>query len=294
MVTCKEAKQLRSGINVQGRIVKKEEIRNANTKYGETKVCDAYLVDDSGLIQLTLWGEDTEKVKVGDKVSIENGYTTTFRNEVQLNVPKKKGKLEILDKSVPPLDESPPSDKPPKKGYDEEAKADVESPFASNFPNATKMEKGNYQALVKMIKDKMHVNMAIDKTDNKNTKILPDKKAVENAKSDLRGMDLRGMDLTNAKLSDAKLAGADLRRADLRRADLRRADLYNAVLCGAKLTNADLDYADLSYADLSDVNLLRVDLAKAKRMGTVGLDMKKTGSIWKGHSKIGKSGSRGW
>jgi hypothetical protein len=273
--------------------VKKEEIRNANTKYGETKVCDAYLVDDSGLIQLTLWGEDTEKVKVGDKVSIENGYTTTFRNEVQLNVPKKKGKLEILDKPILPLDESPSSDKPPSKGNDEASKPkeDVESPFASNFPNATKMEKGNYQDL---FKDKMHVIMAIDKTYNKNAKILPDKKAVENAKSDLRGMDLRGMDLTNAKLSDAKLAGADLRRADLRRADLRRADLYNAVLCGAKLTNADLDYADLSYADLSDVNLLRVDLAKAKRMGTVGLDMKKTGSIWKGHSKIGKSGSRGW
>ena len=96
MVTCKEAKQLRSGINVQGRIMKKEEIRNVNTKYGETKVCDAYLVDDSGLIQLTLWGEDTEKVKVGDKVSIENAYTTTFRNEVQLNVPKKNGKLEVV------------------------------------------------------------------------------------------------------------------------------------------------------------------------------------------------------
>ena len=157
------------------------------------------------------------------------------------------------------------------------------------------MEKGIYQDL---FKDKMHVFMAIDEAYNKiskkKQKILPDKKAVENAKSDLRGMDLRGMDLTNAKLSDAKLAGADLRRADLRRADLRRADLYDAVLCGAKLANADLDYADLSHADLSDVNLLRVDLAKAKRVGTVGLDMKKTGSIWKGHSKIGKSGSRGW
>ena len=65
MVTCEEAKQLKSGINVQGKIVKKDEIRNVNTKFGETKVCDAYLEDDSGRIQLTLWDKDTEKVNNG-------------------------------------------------------------------------------------------------------------------------------------------------------------------------------------------------------------------------------------
>ena len=96
MVTCEEALHMKFGINVQGKIVKTAEIRNVNTKFGETKVCDAYLADDSGSIQLTLWGEDAENVKDGDKVSIENGYTTTFRNEVQLNVPKKNGKLEVV------------------------------------------------------------------------------------------------------------------------------------------------------------------------------------------------------
>ena len=95
MVTCKEAKQLRSGINVQGRIAQKDEIRNVNTKFGETKVCDAYLADESGSIKLTLWADDTEKVKDGDTVSIEGGYTTTFRNEIQLNKGRKDGKLEV-------------------------------------------------------------------------------------------------------------------------------------------------------------------------------------------------------
>ena len=96
MVTCEEAKQLGSGINVKGRIVDKGEVRTANTKFGETKVCDAYLADESGSIKLTLWADDTEKVKDGDTVSIEGGYTTTFRNEIQLNKGRKDGKLEVI------------------------------------------------------------------------------------------------------------------------------------------------------------------------------------------------------
>ena len=96
MTTCEEAKQMRSGINVQGKIERKGEIRTVTTKFGETKVCDAYLADDSGTIKLTLWADDTEKVKDGDMVSIEGGYTTTFRNEIQLNKGRKDGKLEVI------------------------------------------------------------------------------------------------------------------------------------------------------------------------------------------------------
>ena len=95
MTTCEEAKQMRTGINVQGKIVDKGEVRTVNTKFGETKVCDAYLEDDSGRIKLTLWADDTEKVNNGDTVSLEGGYTTTFRNEIQLNKGRKDGKLEV-------------------------------------------------------------------------------------------------------------------------------------------------------------------------------------------------------
>ena len=89
-----DAKNQRSDINVEGTIEDKGEPRTVNTKYGETQVCDAYLSDETGRIKLSLWGEDIEKVNNGDKVSIQGGYTTTFRNEVQLNVPKKNGKMD--------------------------------------------------------------------------------------------------------------------------------------------------------------------------------------------------------
>ena len=96
MTTCEEAKQMKSGINVQGKIRDKSEVREVTTKFGQTKVCDAYLEDESGRIKLTLWADDTEKVKNGDEVKLEGGYTTTFREVVQLNKGRKDGKLEVL------------------------------------------------------------------------------------------------------------------------------------------------------------------------------------------------------
>ena len=96
MTTVAEAKDMKSGINVQGKIRDKGEVREVTTKFGLTKVCDAFLEDESGSIKLTLWAEDTEKVKNGDEVKLEGGYTTTFREVVQLNKGRKDGKLEVL------------------------------------------------------------------------------------------------------------------------------------------------------------------------------------------------------
>jgi len=50
MTTCEEAKQMRSGINIQAKIVDKGEVRTVTTKFGETKVCDSWLEDESGRI----------------------------------------------------------------------------------------------------------------------------------------------------------------------------------------------------------------------------------------------------
>ena len=91
-----EMKKQRSDISGEVKIEEKGEARTVTTKYGETQVCDSYLVDETGRIKLTLWGEDVGKVKNGDTVSVQGAYTTTFRNEVQLNVPKKNGKLEVV------------------------------------------------------------------------------------------------------------------------------------------------------------------------------------------------------
>ena len=47
MTTISEALNMRSGINVQGKVERKEEVRTVNTKAGGTvDVANAFLVDD--------------------------------------------------------------------------------------------------------------------------------------------------------------------------------------------------------------------------------------------------------
>ena len=79
-----------------GKLKSKNEPRTVNTKYGETQVCDAMLEDDSGEIKLTLWGDDIPKVNVGDTISITDGYTNTFKDEVSINK-SRSGKLEVIN-----------------------------------------------------------------------------------------------------------------------------------------------------------------------------------------------------
>ncbi len=69
--------------------------REVSLKTGErATVADITVEDDSGTATLTLWNELATKVKVGDKLKIENGYVSTFRGEMRLNVGK-YGKLSI-------------------------------------------------------------------------------------------------------------------------------------------------------------------------------------------------------
>ena len=43
MVTAEEAKNMRSGVNIEGKVERKEESRTVNTKSGGTiEVCNAY------------------------------------------------------------------------------------------------------------------------------------------------------------------------------------------------------------------------------------------------------------
>ena len=95
MTTIDEAKNMRSGINVEGTVERKEEIRTVNTKAGSTvDVANAMLVDNGMEIKITLWAEDANNIQNGDKIKIENGYTNEFKGEVQLG----KGKFGKLEK----------------------------------------------------------------------------------------------------------------------------------------------------------------------------------------------------
>ncbi|PSN90030.1 hypothetical protein B9Q03_03380 [Candidatus Marsarchaeota G2 archaeon OSP_D] len=76
-------------VNVEGVIVRISEPRTVTLRSGQqSRVADAVLQDDTGQIDLSLWDSQIESFSEGDRVRIENGYTTEFRGRTQLNVGK--------------------------------------------------------------------------------------------------------------------------------------------------------------------------------------------------------------
>lgn len=74
-------------------MISKENLREV--KNGQLKVCNAKIKDDSGEITLTLWNEEIEKVNIGNKIKIINGYVNEWQGILQLTVGR-FGKLEII------------------------------------------------------------------------------------------------------------------------------------------------------------------------------------------------------
>ena len=93
-------KDLRNGmkrVEVEAQVTEKGDPREVTSRYKDETytVADAVVADETGSIKLTLWNEQIDQVNVNDKIKIENGYITSFRGEIQLNVGK-YGTLTIL------------------------------------------------------------------------------------------------------------------------------------------------------------------------------------------------------
>lgn len=68
-------------------------------KFGKPgKVATAIAKDETGDIKLTLWNEDIEKIKAGDKIHLTNGYVNEWQGEMQLTTGR-LGKLEVIGKA---------------------------------------------------------------------------------------------------------------------------------------------------------------------------------------------------
>jgi replication factor A1 len=83
-------------VNVTAKVVSKTEIREIpmGRDGSPHKVSDALIGDETGVVYLTLWDENIEKVNEGDTLRVENGYVTLFKGNIRLNIGK-YGKLEV-------------------------------------------------------------------------------------------------------------------------------------------------------------------------------------------------------
>lgn len=102
-------------------------------KFGKAgKVANAIAKDETGDIKLTLWNEDIDKIKAGDKVHMTNGYVNEWQGEMQLTTGR-MGRIEVIGKvdassakeQEPKIRENAP-EKESKKDADEELNVEEE------------------------------------------------------------------------------------------------------------------------------------------------------------------------
>jgi replication factor A1 len=97
MVKISELSDGMKRVSVIGKIGQISDIREVKSRFKDEiyRIADATIIDETGSIKLTLWNEQISAVSIGDNMSIENGYVTSFKGESQLNVGKfgKLGKV---------------------------------------------------------------------------------------------------------------------------------------------------------------------------------------------------------
>ena len=94
----KDLKPKQGNVDVTVDVIDVGDIREFQ-KFGKSgRVATAIAKDETGDIKLSLWNEDIDKVKAGDKVHITNGYVNEWQGELQLTAGR-MGKMEVVGKA---------------------------------------------------------------------------------------------------------------------------------------------------------------------------------------------------
>ncbi len=96
MMKIKEVTDGMRNVTVEGEVTEKSEPRSVHSRKGEPlTVSNASVKDETGRTVLVLWNEQIGWVEVGDRIRVENGYTSSYGGVIQLNVGR-IGRLIIL------------------------------------------------------------------------------------------------------------------------------------------------------------------------------------------------------
>ncbi len=109
-------------------------------KFGRSgRVATAVAKDETGDIKLTLWNDQIDQVKAGDKVHITNGFVSEWQGEKQLTTGK-MGKLEVVRESKEAKEEMT-------KGPDEEEDRKIYEEAEKNLENIEERLEGSEESL---------------------------------------------------------------------------------------------------------------------------------------------------
>ncbi|MCJ7633047.1 hypothetical protein MUP77_11730, partial [Candidatus Bathyarchaeota archaeon] len=86
------------GINVKAKIIKIPPKHAVFTSFGlEAYVSNISIADETGMIMLSLWNNQIDRVHIGDEIEIENCYVARYAGELQLRMGR-NGALSVIDK----------------------------------------------------------------------------------------------------------------------------------------------------------------------------------------------------
>ncbi|MBI4447524.1 DNA-binding protein [Candidatus Woesearchaeota archaeon] len=97
----KDLKPRQSKVEIEVDVEEKGEVREFDKFGAKGRVATAIGKDSTGKIKVTLWNDEIDKVNVGDKIKITNGYVNEFQGEKQLTAGR-FGKLEVVSKGKSP------------------------------------------------------------------------------------------------------------------------------------------------------------------------------------------------
>jgi replication factor A1 len=96
MAKISELKPGMGNADIEAEVIAIDEPREVVTRFGrKTRVANATIRDDSGDVTLTLWGDEIERIAIGDKIKIENGWISEFKGNLQISAGK-YGKLTVV------------------------------------------------------------------------------------------------------------------------------------------------------------------------------------------------------
>ncbi|HYW01880.1 MAG TPA: hypothetical protein VE862_10440, partial [Candidatus Acidoferrum sp.] len=91
-----ELKDGMRNLTVVGKVAAMEQVQIRRRKNGPpTRFAHATLEAEGRKCNLTLWEAETDRVKVGDRIRIINGYTTEYNGRISLQSGK-FGKIEVI------------------------------------------------------------------------------------------------------------------------------------------------------------------------------------------------------
>lgn len=108
-------------VTVKVRVLESHPPRTIQTKKGARTISNAVVGDESGRVDVTVWGEKAGSLKSGDAIEISGAWTTMFRGNIVLNVGRSTVIRKIDDNEVPSVNDIP-SAKPMvrgKRGFEE-------------------------------------------------------------------------------------------------------------------------------------------------------------------------------